>query len=290
MQIITNEKELKDKYIKIKNWYSDSEPHMHSFFELMYVTKGYIMHSLNDGPETRIGENEYLFIDYNNFHSYTCHNAEVINIAFSPKFIDKNIGYCRNISHFLTSPKFHLRNPLDISFPAQKILHDESNEILNLIKLIQTQMENRYITSHTITQQLLTAILLIILQPYYEKSFTNNSSLISNELIKITNEHFSESNPLGIAAAALNCSASTLSQQFKKDFKITFKEYLRDIRIEEAKYLLENTKSKISIIGSSVGYKDIKFFTKVFKDLTGLTPSAYRNQLSKSDDIIVQLL
>ena len=52
--------------------------------------------------------------------------------------------------------------------------------------------------------------------------------------------------------------------------------YIQNLRIEEAKRLLETTKKAVDEISYDVSYDDTSFFRRLFKRLTGLTPSQYR--------------
>ncbi|GBG06486.1 putative DNA-binding response regulator [Paenibacillus agaridevorans] len=67
-----------------------------------------------------------------------------------------------------------------------------------------------------------------------------------------------------------------LSQLFKKQYNMTLTDYVSQYRIEQAKLLLADTKMKINDIGSNVGFNSKSYFTKVFKMLTGITPTEYR--------------
>ena len=53
-------------------------------------------------------------------------------------------------------------------------------------------------------------------------------------------------------------------------------QYLQHIRIEQAKKLLKTSKMRIADIAEKVGYRDIKFFNKIFVKETTVTPSEYR--------------
>jgi transcriptional regulator GlxA family with amidase domain len=68
----------------------------------------------------------------------------------------------------------------------------------------------------------------------------------------------------------------TLKRRFKAATGITFIEYVQNLRIEEAKRLLETTDINTEGIGAAVGYEDLSFFHRLFKRLTGLTPAKYR--------------
>lgn len=53
-------------------------------------------------------------------------------------------------------------------------------------------------------------------------------------------------------------------------------DYLKKIRVENAKNLLLNTDQTVEDISYAVGYSDIKYFSRLFKKLTGLTPTEFR--------------
>lgn len=57
---------------------------------------------------------------------------------------------------------------------------------------------------------------------------------------------------------------------------VSFSNYLNKIRIEQSKLLLKNTDSSIVEIAMEVGFEDQSYFSKVFKNLTKMTPKQYR--------------
>ena len=59
---------------------------------------------------------------------------------------------------------------------------------------------------------------------------------------------------------------------------ITFRDYLRAVRVEKAKELLREGFLKIQDIALMVGYQDAPHFNRAFKEVTGLSPSLYRKQ------------
>lgn len=56
----------------------------------------------------------------------------------------------------------------------------------------------------------------------------------------------------------------------------SFSEYCISVRMKEAQLLLKNTDDSIQSIAFSVGYHDEKYFSRLFKKVTGLSPSEYR--------------
>lgn len=69
---------------------------------------------------------------------------------------------------------------------------------------------------------------------------------------------------------------------FKNQTGETILDYVTSARLEKAKELLEKTDLKIYDIAISVGYQDTKYFSRLFKQWLGQTPSQFRDQYFKS--------
>jgi AraC-like DNA-binding protein len=67
-----------------------------------------------------------------------------------------------------------------------------------------------------------------------------------------------------------------LSRCLKKHTGMTPLQYLRTIQMNQAKSLLENTELPITKIGEQIGMDGPGYFNRVFRQLTGMTPSQYR--------------
>lgn len=77
----------------------------------------------------------------------------------------------------------------------------------------------------------------------------------------------------------LYLSTSQFSFLFKDGTGQTFVEYLTIFRIEEAKKLLKMTNQKVYEIAENVGYQDPRYFSIIFKKITGSTALEYRKRL-----------
>jgi two-component system response regulator YesN len=67
----------------------------------------------------------------------------------------------------------------------------------------------------------------------------------------------------------------------RKTREFTLLEYLTKVRIEEAKYLLENTQWNTTQIAFEVGCSDQSYFCKVFKKIEGIPPYDYRKRMKR---------
>lgn len=81
---------------------------------------------------------------------------------------------------------------------------------------------------------------------------------------------------LNAAADHLGLSPAYLSKIFPQKMGKTFTEYLSEIRIDEAKRLLRESERDIMEIAKICGFNSANYFCRVFKKLTGISPSDYR--------------
>lgn len=91
--------------------------------------------------------------------------------------------------------------------------------------------------------------------------------------------HYTENLTLQSVADIVHLSKSYFSHLFKKQTERNFIDYLIELRIREAKRLLTQNDCRIYDVAGAVGFKDVKYFSKVFKKITGLTPVEYRESM-----------
>jgi two-component system, response regulator YesN len=97
-------------------------------------------------------------------------------------------------------------------------------------------------------------------------------------LLDYIEEHYDSHLTLSTLADHFHFNPSYLSSYFSKHHREGFSEYLNHVRIKNARKLLKETDKPISAISEAVGYSDHSYFTKVFKKLTGKSPSTYRKE------------
>lgn len=103
---------------------------------------------------------------------------------------------------------------------------------------------------------------------------TNRLVLMATKYIK---DNYMNDINLEILASNLYVTPSYLSMLFKNTLDMNFVDYLNKIRIEKACELLQDIRYKTYEISDLVGYNDVKYFSYIFKKVTGLTTSQYKN-------------
>ncbi len=86
-------------------------------------------------------------------------------------------------------------------------------------------------------------------------------------------QHFPE---VAEVAQAVGCSPNYLSGVFSRDYGITLKKYINDMRFDYAKAMLENSRFNVSEVAGSCGFNDVSYFSRQFRRRFGHYPSRRR--------------
>lgn len=123
-------------------------------------------------------------------------------------------------------------------------------------------------------------------QPEKPEEAKDNENLRTNqvrdEIERYIQAHFTEDLSMQDVAHAMSYSEAYFCKLFKQCFKVNFSTYLNEYRISRAKSLLLSGTQSIRQISFSCGYTDSTYFSRVFRRLTGMTPSEYRTLQEQS--------
>ncbi|MGQ8872681.1 AraC family transcriptional regulator [Paenibacillus sp. TSA_86.1] len=89
-------------------------------------------------------------------------------------------------------------------------------------------------------------------------------------------EHYAQSISMENMAVHFHYSTHYLARVFKRKFGCSPMDYVVQTRIKRAKTLLTETEAQIREVAESVGYKDLYYFSRIFKRTTGETPAQYK--------------
>ena len=95
-------------------------------------------------------------------------------------------------------------------------------------------------------------------------------------ILQYVDEHMAHPCSIQDLGRELNYSASYLSRFFYTNIGMPYSDYIRNIKISHACYLLRNTRTSVIDIAAQCGYISISSFNRNFKQMTGCCPSTYR--------------
>lgn len=113
----------------------------------------------------------------------------------------------------------------------------------------------------------------------------NATQLVAEEAKSYIQKHYSNPNlSLESVCTHLHLSVSHFSTLFKQETGCGFVNYLTQVRLTQAAWLLDNTDSAVGEIAQQVGYSEPAYFSYVFKKRYGVSPMKYRYMKEKSED------
>lgn len=111
---------------------------------------------------------------------------------------------------------------------------------------------------------------------YMESLYEDN---VEKKIIEYVNQNYITLESQDQVADYFGYNYAYLSRLFKRKAGVTMNKYITDKKVEFAKSLIvENEKLSFKEIASMCGYADAKYFSRVFKNETGYTPSEYRSE------------
>lgn len=267
-----------DIYIQyVENSHRTEKPHIHPFFQVVFLIKGKLTHRINDlSADMSIGE--MAIIPPNVPHYITLENNPVYySFSFNLSAFGEINALNEHVIIFLKSlqdikkpilPKTSIADD-DILYVQNLFerIYKESNQkgtgfkeaiIVYGILLITQFIRNYHITNPTITQN---------------GSYTNEQMVLN--CIKYIDNHFTENLNLDKMSHMAALSESTFCSCFKKITGLTFHTYLNQCRIKYATTLIKNG-YKIVAVSTFCGYNDFVTFSRNFKKFVGTTPREYQ--------------
>lgn len=177
---------------------------------------------------------------------------------------------------FLPASKFIIVSGHD-SFPfAQKAIElgafhyllkpIKRNKLLSVVEHALETLEKEEVTTSTGTDII-------------AASDATNGTVCSKALAYINAHHCDSNMSLNLVADKFHISQSYLTRMIKKHTNLSFTEYLNKLRIQQAILLLSSSEDLLMAqIAELVGYSSQHYFSRVFKNHTGVSPIEYRNE------------
>lgn len=237
-----------------------AEPlHGHDYYEIEYVYEGRGVQVINDTPYP-VETGCIMLFNITDVHSYySLKDMSVYNCCFKSKNFLHNFSF-----NSLSSPVIRL----DSYFQLQ---------VEQLFHLLETELKVKKPQYQDVAWSLLELILFSIFRN--DTAQVLSSAFWSPLLTNIASKY--KTITLADAADIMGISIRHFCRLFKQDYNCTFHEYIKAIRIQQAKHQLLFTDKNVSEILGAVGYGNACSFFQDFKQIVGVTPLQYRSQMKK---------
>ncbi len=230
--------------------------HCHDYFEIEYICSGSGMQVVN-GTAYPVEMGDVAFFDVGDEHSYySIKGLQIINICLQ-----------RSLLRELDIRDFSKRKRAIFTLNL-----DDRIEFERLIYMIETELEKQR-DRHLDAEINILKLMLILfdrigyLAKPLEERWGNLIAMIANNYATVS---------LDEAAECMAVSKNYFCKIFKQKFGVSFLQYLNNLRVQRAQYLLTHTEDAVEEICTRVGFTQTKYFYKVFKSNVGITPLKYR--------------
>lgn len=125
----------------------------------------------------------------------------------------------------------------------------------------------------------LVGLMLTIATPEHQRTHFQELQRV----IEFLERSFVDQVSVGRLAEIAGISPAHFNRRFRQLLRLSPMEYVRSLRLHEAKRLLATTNQNIGQIAVAAGFYDQSYFTKRFRKATGMTPLAYRRHFRKHE-------
>lgn len=167
---------------------------------------------------------------------------------------------------------------------------DRCSPLFDTLKKIATIIESTTITDSSVREHNLKSCMYSFRNQFLstERSDASVNKLrqrkdfiAMQEVYAFAKDNFNNQISVDEMAEKAGYEKTRFCQLYKKIFGISFHQFLNEKRIEYAKKLIVKKNSDIDEICILCGFSEVKTFTRVFKEQTGLTPKKYKSTHSK---------
>ena len=254
-----NDVVVKNRYIKANNGVA---PHWHDYFELEIILDG-AAEQVYNGEKIMMKRGYAYLLSYCDFHAVraVC-DTRLINIRFKENLINKEL------LKIITSKK-----------PGKLLCVFDEKEIksaLDKIKIIDSEIKGDKMFKNIEISSVISQMLIMILRKSQVRKNEFTPQIIQTAVSYI-NANFRDKLTKKKLATKLLVSENYLGTLFKKHLKMTFNEYINNVRLKYACNLLLGSQMTAAEIAFASGYSSGEYFSYVFKSKMKKTPGEYRN-------------
>lgn len=252
--------------------------HTHNYVEVIYMCSGSTTHIVN-GDKVVLQQGELLFLSQKAVQEIlpAGEGDVAVNFIILPEFFDQAlymIGAEENlIRQFIVGCLRDEESDIGyLHFKVADVLPIQ-NLVENLIWTIMNNQQNkRSINQFTM------GLLFLQLINYTDKVEVGEHHQ-EQELVlsvyRFVEERYKDGE-LSELAEELGYDLYWLSRRIKKLTGRTYTEILQSKRLSQAQFLLQNTSLSVADIGMAVGYDNLSYFHRIFREKNGISPRSWR--------------
>jgi AraC-like DNA-binding protein len=259
--------------------------HYHPEFELVLINKGIGKRMVGDSID-RFEEGDLVFLGSNLPHEWLCDEQFYTKDGFAGEGVVIHFREDFLGGHFLKTPENkRLLKIIEESAQGCLLWGQTKQKVTNLMcRMIQEDSESKFYTLFEIFRLLSsTNEYSPLSSPNFTTNFQAHNSQGLQKVIKHIMQNFQKKIQMKDLLEIANMSSTAFSVIFKKNYNMSFSEYLLKVRIGYACNLLTDNSRSISQISFDAGFENLSNFNRLFKKSKGITPKEFRKKTLESE-------
>ena len=251
----------------------------HNFWEMVYVDSG-IVEINTDEKFLVLKQGDIIFHKPDEFHTLNANKKTAANV-FVTSFV-------------CSSESIHFFDEKTMSVPSKLKKHissiiEEYQETFYPMKAQDTRLsikDNPPIGSQQMIKTYLEQFLILLIRHEQGKKnlrvFPSKESMenhLVSEMMKWIDSNIYNDISISQICNELNYSRAYLSKIFKQETDYTILEYILQQKIKQAKKLIREKNMNFTQISDKLSFDNPHYFSRVFKRVTNMTPSEYKNSV-----------
>jgi AraC-like DNA-binding protein len=272
-----------DKSFIVHNEFHPFAPwHHHPEYEIVFVLSGKGKRMVGDSVD-RFREHDLIFTGPFLPHQwipdiyYPGHPDNYQERAFVIQFLDDFLG-----ERFFEVPEnAALKRFLAGSARGYEFYGSAKKKIISvLIKMMEESDQERLFSLFSIFEVFATTSEFHYLSsPASVESFMERENESMHKALQYIMQNFQKDIQIKDLLEVTNMSYATFYNYFRRNYRVPFKEYLLEIRVDYACKLLKDESLNISEIAYSCGFENLSNFNRQFKRIKNTTPSLFQRHL-----------
>ena len=249
--------------------------HTHDYVEMVYMCRGTTTHRVN-GREIVLREGELLMLGQNARQSIEPAGAVdlAVNFIVRPSFFTATLPYLGQeetpLRRFVVSCLTGENEALYLHYRVEDVLPVQ-NLIENLLYSLMENIPNR----RDILQMTMGLLFAQLLNHTGSLQFETQEQNAVVSVLRYIEENYRSGSLTGLAGR-LHYETSSLSRLIRRKTGKNYTELLQEKRLSQALWLLRNTDGNVDDIARAVGYENMTYFHRLFRERYGLTPRRCR--------------
>lgn len=252
--------------------------HRHDYVEVIYMCQGTTTHIIN-GKRVVLEEGNLLFLNQEAVQEILPAGKQdiAVNFIILPEFFNTAFVMMGEEENLLSN---FLLDCLSKGNKNGAYLHFHVADVLPVQNLLENMVWTILHDQHNkrSSNQITMGLLLLQLLNHMDRMETGTSRYEQEFIVGVLNyiEGHYKKGSLAELAGLMKQDIYFMSREIKKRTGHTYKELLQTKRLNQALYLLGNSRMPVTDIIEAVGYDNTSYFFRIFKARYGMSPGAYR--------------